>query len=227
MKGEEHFVYLFKRSFYKKCTNFIPFFSKGCNKVLPRPSSWYNADQKARNPTTNMPQPNFLQRVMAVKDKLFRFAFRLTGQRVEAEDVVQEVFLRVWNKREQADQIANLEAFCMQIARNLSIDRLRQKDRQHSDLEQLPEARDIDHRTPEQWALQQDLAQKVRQLVEQLPIKQKMVLQLRDIEEMSYQEIAQTLDISMDQVKVNLFRARNFIREQLLAAEQYGLSSNQ
>lgn len=174
-----------------------------------------------------MQLPSFIQQVIAVKDKLFRFAYRLTGQRSQAEDVVQEVFLRIWNNQDRMAQIKNVEAFCMQIARNLSIDALRQKDNQHKGLDKIQEANDIDLQTPEQQTLFADQMQTLQNIIAKLPLKQKMVLQLRDVEEMSYQEIADALEISLDQVKVNLFRARNFIREQLSLTEQYGLQSHQ
>lgn len=67
----------------------------------------------------------FQNRVLPVKNKLFRFALRMLGNDDEAQDVVQEVFIRVWNGRKQLTEIENIEAWCMRIAKNLSLDRLR------------------------------------------------------------------------------------------------------
>src|SRR5687768_12844220 len=67
----------------------------------------------------------FQNRVLPVKNKLFRFALKFLGSEEEAKDVVQEVFIRVWNNREQMVQIQNMEAWCMRITRNLSLDRIR------------------------------------------------------------------------------------------------------
>src|SRR5882757_10727675 len=75
----------------------------------------------------------FESRVLPVKNKLFRFAFRLLGSSEEAKDVVQEVFIKIWNGRDQMEQIQNMEAWCMRITKNLSLDRLRQQQRRPTD----------------------------------------------------------------------------------------------
>ncbi len=75
----------------------------------------------------------FQNSVFPAKNKLFRFAFHLLGSSEEAKDVVQEVFIKVWNGRDQLDEIQNMEAWCMRITKNLSLDRLRQQKRQATD----------------------------------------------------------------------------------------------
>ena len=75
----------------------------------------------------------FETRVLPTKNKLFRFAFRLLGSSEEAKDVVQEVMMKVWNGREQMGAIDNMEAWCMRITKNLSLDRLRSKERRTTD----------------------------------------------------------------------------------------------
>ena len=67
----------------------------------------------------------FQNRVLPAKNKLFRFALRFLGNEEDAKDVVQEVFIRVWNGRQTMDQVQNWEAWCMRITRNLSLDRIR------------------------------------------------------------------------------------------------------
>ena len=71
--------------------------------------------------------------------------------------------------------------------------------------------------------MQQDRIQLVRRLIDNLPEKQRSVMQLRDIEGKSYKEIAQILDISEEQVKINIFRARQTIRQKFIETEKYGL----
>src|SRR6478752_4553503 len=75
----------------------------------------------------------FQTRVFPVKNKLFRFAFRMLGSSEEAKDVVQEVFIKIWNGRDQLEGIQNMEAWCMRITKNLSLDRLRQQQRRPTD----------------------------------------------------------------------------------------------
>jgi len=163
----------------------------------------------------------FTQRIVAIKDKLYRFALHITGQTVEAEDVVQEVMLRIWNKREERDRLLNLEGFCMRMARNISLDKLKSKHKGHLELEQTTKI--SQGLNPQQILEGQDTFVAIERIVQQLPKKQQLILKLREVEELSYQEIAIQLQLSLSQVKVNLFRARNYIREQLIEIEKYGL----
>ena len=165
---------------------------------------------------------DFTHKILPIKDKLFRFSLRIVRNSAIAEDVVQEVFIKLWNKREELEQLHNVEAWCMKATRNLSIDKLRSK---HSKVGFIPEGYDVSSTaaTPDRVTESNDTISRVKTMMEKLPEKQKMVMQLRDIEEMTYQEISDTLDMPMSQVKVYLFRARQQIRRQLINSESYGL----
>lgn len=165
---------------------------------------------------------DFTRRVIPIKDRLFRFAMRMVDNAAEAEDVVQEVLIKLWNKREELPAIDNLEAWSIRLTRNLSVDKLRSK---HHKTETLKEGYDAvsDAYTPQQLVETKDAMDKIHSMMQALPEKQRMVMQLRDIEEMSYAEIAEILEIPMNQVKVNLFRARQQMKAQLSKKEHYGL----
>lgn len=163
---------------------------------------------------------DFKTRVVPIKDKLYRLALRIVGDDGEAKDVVQEVLIKVWNKREEMHLYKNMEAWCMRLTKNLSIDKLRSKHRRVVPLEGAVTAIKTEF-TPYQQTAMKDTVDYIHRLMEELPLKQKMVMQLRDIEGMTYQEIAQALDISLNQVKVNLFRARKTIRKKLTQSESY------
>ncbi len=165
----------------------------------------------------------FEARVLPTKNKLFRFAFRLLGNSEEAKDVVQEVMIKVWNGREQMGAIDNMEAWCMRITKNLSLDRLRSKQRRTTD--PMEDGFEIQQEslTPYQKTEIDESMQRVNELIEALPEKQRQVMHLRDIEGYSYNEICEILELDMSQVKVNLFRARNFVRERLVKLNAYGL----
>jgi RNA polymerase sigma factor (sigma-70 family) len=165
----------------------------------------------------------FETRVLPTKNKLFRFAFRLLGSSEEAKDVVQEVMMKVWNGREQMGAIDNMEAWCMRITKNLSLDRLRSKERRTTDSMQEGFEVRQESLTPYEKAEIHESMQRVNELIEALPEKQRQVMHLRDIEGYSYNEICEILELDMSQVKVNLFRARNFVRERLLKLNAYGL----
>ncbi len=165
----------------------------------------------------------FQSQVFPVKNKLFRFAFRLLGSSEEAKDVVQEVFIKVWNGREQLAEIENIEAWCMRITKNLSLDRLRQQNRRPTDsLEQGVHILNETLSPYENTEISESM-KRVGELMAGLPEKQRQVMHLRDIEGYTYNEISEILEIDMSQVKVNLFRARNSVREQLQKMNAYGL----
>lgn len=154
---------------------------------------------------------DFKTQILPMKNRLFRFALGIVGQTAEAEDVVQEVFIKLWNNRQQLENITNVEAWCITATKNLSIDKLRSK---HQRMVPMSAGFDLhDHSaTPYEEAVTHDVFDQVRALINRLPEKQRDIMQLRDIEGMSYQEIADTLNVPMDQVKVYLFRARKAVR---------------
>lgn len=166
----------------------------------------------------------FHQHIMPVRNKLYRFALRITGSVHEAEDVVQDVLTKAWKVSEEpeaAAQIRNWEAWCMTLTHHRSLDRNRfRKIRRTTDLDAAPETASEQHSIGFE---QQDVLDQVRKMMQQLPEKHRLVMHLRDIEEMTYEEIAQTLDITLDQVKTNLHRARKAIREQLQTLYQQQL----
>jgi len=164
--------------------------------------------------------------VLPLKNILFRLALRITQNRADAEDVVQETMMKVWNRRGEWQQIENMEAFCLTICRNVSLDKLRRMDRQVLSLEDTPTEAGgydpIDHShsaNPEQQAVQRDRLQQVRRIISQLPEKQRSCMQLRDIEGKSYRDIATILGITEQQVKVNIFRARQTVKEKMMSVE--------
>jgi RNA polymerase sigma factor (sigma-70 family) len=165
----------------------------------------------------------FQTRVLPAKGKLFRFASRLLGNEEEAKDVVQEVLIRVWNGRDQMEQVQNWEAWCMRITKNLSLDRLRSQKRKATD--PIDEAFDLRHETlsPLETTELGESMIRINQLIAALPEKQRQVIHLRDVEGYSYNEICEILELDMNQVKVNLFRARNSVREKLIKINAYGL----
>ena len=171
-----------------------------------------------------MKKISFQTDALPLKNELFRLAFRITLKRAEAEDVVQETMMKVWNRRADWDKIDSIEAFCLTICRNLSLDKMRHMDNQVQTLEQSPEAVDSSYASnPEEQAVQRDRIALVRRLIDQLPEKQRSIMQLRDMEGKSYRDIATIMGISEEQVKVNIFRARQSIKKEFIKQEQYGL----
>ena len=141
----------------------------------------------------------------------------------DAKDVVQEVFIKVWNGREQMNEVQNWEAWCMRITKNLSLDRIRSSQRRATD--PIEEGADFKNETlsPHDATEITESMTRINQMIASLPEKQRQVIHLRDIEGYSYNEICDILELDMNQVKVNLFRARNTVREKLVKMNAYGL----
>lgn len=168
-----------------------------------------------------MKEYSFQTDVLPLKNELFRLALRITQNRAEAEDVVQETMMKVWSRREQWDRLESIEAFCLAICRNLALDKVRRMDNQALSLDASMDPADHNHHAnPEEQAVQHDRIRLVRHLISQLPEKQRSCMQLRDIEGKSYRDIAETLSISEQQVKVNIFRARQMVKERFEEIER-------
>ena len=165
---------------------------------------------------------DFQTHILPYKNKLFRFAMSIVGNATEAEDVVQEVFIKIWQNRQQINKLNSLEAWSMKLTKNLSIDKLRSKHRRTDGLDNVVEISSREA-TPDKATELNDTMSRIKALMFQLPDKQRQILQLRDIEGMTYEEISQVLELPLNQIKVNLFRARKQIRAKLLKSESYGL----
>ncbi len=170
-----------------------------------------------------MKELDFRTDLLPLKDKLFRLALRILLDSAEAEDTVEDTFVRVWEGRKTAGHIDNLEAYCMTICRNLALDRSAKREAQNVSLDtadhDAPD-RSPDAETAMEWQEKADL---VKRFFNQLPEKQRMVMHLRDVEEKTTKETAEILCITEEQVKVTLLRARRAIREKIEKLEHYGL----
>lgn len=170
-----------------------------------------------------MKKVSFRNDVLPLKNELFRLALRITLNRVEAEDIVQDTLIKVWERRFEWESIDSIEAFSLTVCRNLSLDRLRKKENSNDSLEDVNIAEPVASSNPQDRMIQEDRVSLVRQIIDSLPEKQRSCMQLRDFEGKSYKEIAQVLDITEEQVKVNIFRARQMVKQKYLKLDNYGL----
>lgn len=169
-----------------------------------------------------MQEISFRDDILPLKDKLFRLALRITFDRAEAEDVVQDTMIRVWNKREEWTQFGSIEAYCLTVAKNLAIDRSQKKEAQNVELTpEMEEESEISG--PYDQLVNNERMSIIHRLINELSEKQRLIMQLRDIEGESYKEIAKILSLTEEQVKVNLFRARQKVKQRYLEIDEYGL----
>lgn len=156
----------------------------------------------------------FKKSVFILKDKLYRFANRFLEHQDDAYDLVQEVMLKLWEQREQLERVNNIEAFSMQMVKNLAYNKIDKLGRQAKYLSQLPP--DIEE---EKYpSMTKEL---VLKMIDELPEKQRLVMYLRDIEEYEIADIAEVSGIDDNAVRVNLSRARLAVREKLTKIFEY------
>ena len=168
-----------------------------------------------------MNQNDFIKIVSPFQDKVFRLAKRLLISTEEAEDATQEVLVKLWNKNENLDNYKSLEAFAMTMTKNYCLDQLKSKragnlklvhdnytDREPSLLKKLEDKDSLD------W---------VEKVINQLPEQQRMIIQMRDVEQYEFEEIAKILDMNETAIRVALSRARKTIRAFMLKTHDYGI----
>ena len=161
--------------------------------------------------------------ILPYKDTMYRLALRITLNSQEAEDVVQDVIIKVWRQSQSSTgvQIENMAAYLLRLTRNLSIDRQRMKANQTESLDAMMSGEDGEHLVStdaaqaERRAFVAERLSLVRKVMQGLPEKQRTAMQLRDFEGKTYKEIAAIMEITEEQVKVNIFRARQAVKQQV------------
>ena len=169
-----------------------------------------------------MNQSDFIKVVLPFKDKVFRLAKRLLVSTEEAEDATQELFFKLWKNKEKLSDYNNVEAFAMTMTKNYCFDRLKSK--QASNLTLVHSNYKEKDTSLEKKVEYNDSINQVHKLIEKLPEQQKIIIQLRDIEQYDFDEICKMVDMKPTAVRVALSRARKTIREELIKKHNYGVS---
>ncbi len=189
-----------------------PINSGFCRKTFP---SCNKAPRFVRVPIKRPEVQSFPSLIDTVRDRLYRLALRMTGDGSEAEDVVQEVLISGWQRQDEIVRLDNPPAWLLRMTHNRAIDRLRsRKTRMAYERAAAPE--DACNQTPHRLVESEDMLHHIRRQMEKLPVDQRTVLQLREVEGMSYREITEVTGLKMEQVKVYLHRGRQRLREILV-----------
>ena len=158
---------------------------------------------------------DFKTSVLPVSKKILRFATHFLKDEDLARDVVQDVFLKLWQKRETLGEVENIEAFAMRMTRNRCLDVIRANKVVAIDEEtdRKLKAKTVDVHSKVELS---ETASQIRSIILKLPDLQRTVMQLRDIEQLSYDEIAEATDLKVNAIRVNLSRARKKVRDEFL-----------
>lgn len=170
-----------------------------------------------------MEQQEFLRLINPFRNKIFRVAKRLLVSIEEAEDATQEVFLKLWSKNEGLKEYRSVEALAMTMTKNYCLDQLRSKRSGNVSLETQFHVRDSEASVQKNVEARDGLKW-IAKAMERLPEQQKMIMQLRDIEEYDYAEISEIMEMNETAIRVALSRARKNIREYMTKTYEYGLS---
>lgn len=153
------------------------------------------------------------------RDTLYRLALNICGDSIEAEDVVQDVFERVWRARDKVLNSTYPKAYICRIAHNLAIDRERtRRRRQTFSVNEEITTNDINISTE-----LSDITSITQRAIASLPEKQRLAIHLRDVEGYEIEEIAEVLECDSTSVRMNLSRARSSVREKITNALNYGI----
>ena len=171
-----------------------------------------------------MNQKRFLEKIEPLRDQMYRLSKRLLVSRDAAEDAVQDVYVKLWRKRKTLHNYYNVEAFTLSVTKNHCLDILRLK--RSSNLRIVHSNYTDSAATPEQLLENRDDLVCVEALIDALPTQQKMIIQLREIEQLDYDKIAKILNMNETAIRVNLSRARKTLRKKLEQKHNYGLTGH-
>ena len=165
--------------------------------------------------TVNNTADTYTQFILSVKDTLYRLALSLVGCSADAEDIVQDIYERVWRARDKVLSEPYPRAYVCRMTRNLAIDRLRAR----------KESVDQDwggYTDGYKEVAIRDMAQFTKLVIASLPERQRVAIEMRDVEGYEIEEIAMILECDSSSVRMNISRARKKVREEVLKALSYG-----
>ena len=166
----------------------------------------------------------FKIQVFPLRNRLFRLAKRLLDDPEEAKDIVQDVFVKLWNMREKLDEYRSVEAQAVVTTRNMCLDKLKTRRYKLENLDNLRS--EAEEALFEDRKDLSDVVQKIHTIIRTLPEQQQSIIHLRDIEGYEFDEIAEILDMNENAIRVNLSRARKKIREILINSKIYEFQRN-
>ena len=162
----------------------------------------------------------FKKELIPVKDKLFRLAKTMLQNHEDAEDALQEVYMKFWNNKEVIEDLKNPEAYAMKVMKNFCLDKL--KNRKNKQMVEIKEPEiGRENFTPFSMVSFENLKDLMLKLFSTLPEQQRMIIHMRDIEHYSYEEIEEVIGMNVNAIRVNLSRARKSVKGNYLKIRNY------
>ena len=167
-----------------------------------------------------MDKEEFKKEILPLSEKMYRLSFRLLNDTELSKDCVQESFLKLWENRGRLKQLDSIQAFAFTIVRNICIDKLRKVKRINESSKEMP-----NHTVESNYDFVESKVL-IHQLIQDLPQQQRLIIELRDIEEFEFEEIADTLNLSVNNVRASLSIARKKIKDELTKIYSYGVAKD-
>ena len=161
-----------------------------------------------------MNQETFKNTVFVLKDEMYRFAKRFLVSSDEAQDLVQDLMMKFWQKKDELAGL-NIKSYALKCVKNECLNKLK-----HEIVKQ--NFADFQLHRSELYKMEvNNLKEKIINFINELPEKQKMVIHLKDVEEYEVSEISEVLEMEENAVRVNLMRARQKVKEQITQLMNY------
>ncbi|MDA8643768.1 sigma-70 family RNA polymerase sigma factor [Flavobacteriaceae bacterium] len=167
-------------------------------------------------------EKQFIDQIQSMRDRIFRVTKRILISKEEAEDATQEVIIKLWNMdQEKRSSFKNIEAYSITMAKNYCLDRLKSKQAQVLTLNEQLSTRQSNLLIKQIQA--SDEMSWVAKIIDALPEKERLIIQLREIEQYDFDQIASLLEIPEGTVRVYLSRTRKKIKKQFLEIQEHGI----
>jgi RNA polymerase sigma-70 factor (ECF subfamily) len=169
-----------------------------------------------------MPKKIFENSIMPISQKMYRYAFSILKNEDTAKDVVQECLMKIWNKRSLLPDIDSPESWAMRIIRNQCYDWVKTNrfTIEPDSTTLISEDDDTDY-----TSILNDSANWLEKILEILSPKNREIFHLREVEELTYQQIADVMSLSISDVKVSIYRTRQKIKTSFQKIEDYGIAN--
>ncbi len=162
--------------------------------------------------------------VFPLKNKLYRLAKRFLEDHEDAQDIIQEVFIKLWNRKDKLEEYRSVEALAMVTTRNLCLDKLKARKFTIEKIENIQEQ--VDEDDTEISNEQNEMVRRIHKVIKTLPEAQQTIIHLRDIEGYEFDEIGKILGMNQNAIRVNLSRARKKVRELIVNEKKYEFHRN-
>lgn len=161
-----------------------------------------------------MTRLEFNNHILQLSRKLYVVAYRFLQNQEEAEDAVQEVFIRLWNRKDQLSKYNSIEALAVTTVKNYCIDQLRRIRTIPLDTFKTQPAIFNEREIPDDILESKESAQILNRIIENLPEIYRDIIRKKEIDGLSYEEISEITRQNINTLRVNLSRARNMIRDE-------------